>query len=110
MSNLNKLFPKLIFWKEAEKDWNKLDGSQKKFIAKGLQRIEENGADIGEELGNKRNINLSGYRKLKFRSNGLRIVYKIVDNVIEVAEIIVIGSRADDEVYETAQKRISRKQ
>lgn len=109
MSQLNHLFPKLYFWKEAEKDWHKLDGSQKKFIAKGLLRIQENGANIGEELGNKRNSNLCGYRKLKFKANGLRIVYKIVDNVIEVAEIIVIGNRADAEVYDTTQKRILKK-
>ena len=97
MSQLNHLFPKLYFWKEAEKDWHKLDGSQKKFIAKGLLRIQENGANIGE------------YRKLKCKANGLRIVYKIVDNVIEVAEIIVIGNRADAEVYDTAKKRILKK-
>ena len=59
MSQLNHLFPKLYFWKEAEKDWHKLDGSQKKFIAKGLLRIQENGANIGEELGNKKNSNFS---------------------------------------------------
>lgn len=40
-------FPKLLFWEEAKKEWLNLDGHQKKFVSKALQRIEENSAEIG---------------------------------------------------------------
>lgn len=99
-------FPNLIFWEEAKVEWFNLDGHQKKFVSKALQRIEENGADIGDALGKKRNIDLTGYRKVKLRKLGIRIVYRVVDSTIEVTEIIAIGDRKDEEVYREAFARI----
>lgn len=109
MSLENDLFPKLQFWEEAKKDWAALDGHQKKFVSKALQRIEENAAHIGEALSKKRNIDLTGYRKVKLKAVGIRIVYKVLNDKIEVAEIIAIGNRADEEVYKEALERINKK-
>lgn len=109
MSNANELFPKLDFWEDAEHDWANLDGHQKKYVSKALQRIEVNGANIGEPLNKKRNIDLTGYRKVKLKSLGIRIVYGMLNGKIEVAEIVVIGNRADEEVYKEAFRRIQLK-
>lgn len=110
MSGERFLFPILDFWEDAIKDWNALDGHQKKFVAKALQKVEENAANIGEALSKKRNIDLTGFRKVKLKSIGIRIVYKVLNDKVEVAEIITIGNRADEEVYKEAFERIDNKQ
>lgn len=102
-------FPDLLFWDEAIKEWHNLDGHQKKFVSKALQRISESGATIGEALGSKHSIDLTGFRKVKLRKLGIRIVYKVGMTHIEITEIIAIGSRADEEVYQDAYERIIKK-
>lgn len=109
MKNDNQMFSKLIFWDEAKNEWDKLEGHQRKFVMKALQRIEENGPNIGDPLGNKRNVDLSGYRKVKLLKIGVRIVYKIVNDEIEVTEIVAIDHRDDEEVYKIAFDRIKKR-
>lgn len=104
----NDLFPRLDFWEDAKTDWASLDGHQKKFVTKALQRIEVNANNIGEALSKKRQIDLTGYRKVKLKAVGIRIVYKVLNDKIEVAEIVAIGNRADEEVYKEAFERISK--
>ena len=95
---------------EALEDLRKLDGSQRILIRKAIQKVSgnplpETEGGYGKLLGNKSNTNLSGFLKIKLRGADLRIVYKLIcqgDSIL----IIVIGAREDDEVYETAQRRI----
>ena len=42
--------------------------------------------------------------KIKLRDAGIRIVYKLIRTETEML-VVVIGARADNEVYEIAQKR-----
>lgn len=99
----------LNFFEEAKQDYNSLDGSQKIVVVKALQRIEKNGQNLGEPLRNTNTTSLSGYRKVKLKSNGIRIVYSITNSNVEITEIVAIGNRSDSEVYEEAQKRITKK-
>ncbi len=95
---------------EALEDLRKLDGSQKILIRKAIQKVcrnplPETEGGYGKVLGNKNNTNLSGFLKIKLRGAGLRIVYQLIrrgDHML----VVVIGVRADDEVYEIAQKRV----
>lgn len=50
---------------------------------------------------------LAGLLKIKLRGQGLRIVYRLLRTEKRMV-IIVIGIRADDLVYQTAQGRISK--
>ena len=59
----------------------------------------------GKPLGNKNGNDLTGFLKVKLKSAGLRVVYKVVKQNDKML-IIVIGARADEEVYGIAQKRI----
>lgn len=100
---------KLVYLPEAEKDFISLDGSQRILVRKALKKVQQNPlpADefgYGKPLGNKMGSNLSGFLKVKIRSAGLRIVYKLIRTETSTL-IIVIGARADDEVYEIAEKR-----
>lgn len=97
---------------EALDDLRKLDGSQKILIRKAIQKVSQNPlpeteGGYGKFLGNHKNSHLAGFLKIKLRSAGLRIVYRLIRQDKHML-IIVIGIREDDEVYETAQKRISK--
>ena len=58
----------------------------------------------GKPLGNKRGNNLSGFLKIKLKSLGIRVVYKLI-KIDGQMLVVVIGARADDEVYDTAKRR-----
>lgn len=89
--------------KEAEKDYQKLDKTQQVLVTKGLNKIQALGLEAGQPLKG----NLKFCRKIKMRKAGLRIVFKEADGEIEVIEIVVIGKRADSEVYKLAKKRLN---
>jgi mRNA interferase RelE/StbE len=96
------------FLKEAQEDYERLDGSQKKWVAAAVHRLEERGGEIGEALGKSASADLRGYKKLKNNQNGLRIIFREnTSGQLEIIEIIVIGKREDFEVYRTAGKRIA---
>ena len=59
----------------------------------------------GKPLRNQNSSELAGLLKIKIKNVGIRIVYKLIrqDDVIL---IIIIGARADSEVYKEAEKRL----
>lgn len=96
---------------EAEKNLKDLDGSQRILVLKAIKKVQQNPLSqaeggYGKPLGNKSGNDLSGFLKVKLKAAGLRIVYKTV-TVNDTMLIIVIGARADDEVYDIAKKRIT---
>lgn len=101
---------KLSFIKQAAEDYKALDGSQRKVVNKAIKRILINPlpnteGGYGKPLGNQSNSSLAGLMKIKLKSSGFRIVYKLEkheDNVL----IIIIGARADSKVYKEAEKRM----
>ncbi len=88
--------------KEAQDDFNRLDGSVKKRVLKQLIKLEQN-PKYGDPLGNKAGINLDGYFKLYADKKRIRIIYEEIDHIIK---IIAIDKREDMEVYRMALKRI----
>jgi len=102
------------FLKEATEDFNRLDGSQQKIVTKALLRISQNPlpaneGGYGKALGNHTANKLSGLLKIKLKAHGLRIVYQLV-RVKRQMVVIVIGIRADEQVYSEAQTRVNRLQ
>lgn len=102
----------LEFLPEAEKDLKDLDGSQRSFVWKAIKKVQQNPLPVDEQgygnpLGNHSGKNLAGLLKIKLRSAGLRVVYQLRRTESSMV-IIVIGVRADEEVYELAQKRASK--
>lgn len=95
---------------EAKKDLKNLDGSQRVLVLKAIRKVQTNPlpqseGGYGKSLGNKNGNDLSGFLKVKLKSAGLRIVYKTVKTDDKMI-VIVIGARADEEVYNIANKRI----
>ena len=87
----------------AKSDYEKLDGSQKQLILKGIKRISERGMQAGEPLRD----DLKGCNKIKLKKQGLRIVFLEVECRMEVIQFIAIGKRDKSQVYKDAIKRIT---
>ncbi len=92
------------YHEEVENDFKKLGHSTTLLVLKKIKKIAQNPI-IGDELGNKTNINLSGFRKVYVDNKRVRIVYQIIDEKIEVF-IIAVGKRDDLEVYRNSANRI----
>ena len=95
----------------AYEELRQLDGSVKIMVLKGIQKVSENPkpqneGGYGKPLGNQNGNNLKGLLKIKFLRIGVRVVYKLIENM-ETREmyILVISLRADNEVYDIAGKR-----
>lgn len=97
------------FLPEAQKDFDALAGNQRLLVAKAIKKVQQNPVSTyeggyGKPLGSKGGTDLSGLFKIKLKAAGLRIVYKLIRTETEML-IVVIGARADDEVYQIAEKR-----
>jgi len=94
------------FHPEAEKELAKLNRSVQLLFAKTLKKILKS-PELGLDLGNKNNLNLSGLKKMYFDHKRYRIVYQILEEEI-VIHLIAIGKRDKMEVYEKASERIEK--
>lgn len=95
----------------ALEELNKLDGSVRKIVLKGIIKVSTNPkpqseGGYGKPLGNKGGNDLTGLLKIKYRDIGIRVVYKLMeDEKTHNMYILVISARADNEVYDLAGKR-----
>ena len=91
---------KLNFLEKAKKDIKKLDKSVQVQIIKKLEKIS-----INPEIWDNLSWNLSWLKKVYVNNKKIRIVYKIIDDKIEIL-IIVIWKRENKRVYKDAFSRI----
>ena len=101
-----------IILPEAKRDLSKLDGSQLKQVRKAIDKVCQNPlpaneGGYGKPLGNKGGRNLTGLLKIKLKQSGIRIVYRLVRQDDKMV-IVVVGMRADEEVYDEAWERVQR--
>lgn len=97
------------FIPEAIQDYNKLDGSIRKDVNKKIDELGSN-PFLGHKLGNKYNIDLTGFYKIYVHSKKYRIVYRLFDEKdIEIIEIWGIGKREKEEIYRIIGKRLQKK-
>lgn len=97
----------LKFHSEAQKEFLELDNGVRERVAKQLVKISIS-PELGEKLGNRSGIDLSGYRKMYAEKKKIRIVYEVVEEEILI-HIMAIGERDDMAVYKTALKRLKEK-
>ena len=102
---------KILYHPLAKEEIEKLDGSVRKIVLKGIIRVSKNPlpknkGGYGKPLGNKAGNDLTGLLKIKFLDIGIRLVYKLIeDEKTHEMYILVISARADNEVYNLARKR-----
>jgi mRNA interferase RelE/StbE len=102
----------ISFLPEAVKDLKNLGGNQRILTLKAIRKVQTNPlpsseGGYGKPLGNKRGSDLTGFLKIKLRDAGIRVVYKLVRTETQML-VIVIGARTDDEMYDTADRRIKK--
>ncbi|GBR75477.1 toxin ParE [Candidatus Termititenax persephonae] len=94
------------FIPEAVQDYQSLDGSVKKQVNVKIDKLKEN-PYLGELLGNKNDLVLSGFYKIYVAKKTYRIVYRLTkEGQIEIIEIWGIGRRDKLEIYKMVSKRI----
>ena len=97
---------------EANQDLKNLDGSQRLLVLKAIKKVQQNPISIyeggyGKPLGNKNGSDLSGFLKVKLKSAGLRVVYKVVrqDDKMLIIVIVFLLPRNDQKLlYLTVTK------
>lgn len=94
------------FLPEAAREFDALDGSLKKLAAQQIDKLTER-PELGELLGKRMGIDLSGYRKMYFGKKGYRIVYEIQRQRLVIL-IIGIGKRERAEIYRAVAQRLRR--
>lgn len=88
--------------KTAEKEYLSLDGSVRAMVDKGITRLALRADEIGKPLAGLH----TGCRELKFRTDGISVIYRIRDGRVEVVQIIAIGSRDKGKVFDLAARRL----
>lgn len=97
---------KIFFIPEAQNDYEDLDNSVKKIVNKKIDNLAENPL-LGLPLGNKDNVNLTGFYKIYVVKKTVRIVYRFLPNSdIEIVEIWGIAKRDKMKIYKMIGDRI----
>lgn len=88
----------------AVEDFEALDGSIQRQALKQFEKLKRS-RELGEELGHRMGVDLTGYRALHFYKNQYRIIYRILKKQREV-EIWGIGMRESGKIYRMVGERI----
>ncbi len=99
----------VVFLPEAWKDLERLDDAVKRHVDKAIAKIATNPlprylGGYGDPLSNLNDARLAGLCKVKLKKDGIRIVYKTIEQDGQIT-VIIIGARADNEVYREADRR-----
>ncbi len=89
---------------KIEDDLKELDHSLRLQVFKKLKQIQKS-PELGLPLGNKNNMDLTGFRKVYVAKKKVRIVYEIKNDILCIYTI-AIGKRDDMEVYKKASDRL----
>ncbi|WP_416044927.1 type II toxin-antitoxin system RelE family toxin (plasmid) [Clostridium tyrobutyricum] len=99
----NKRF-EVIFAAGAIKEYKKLDNSILGIVNKAIDDLEFRADEVGKPLKG----NLYGCKEKKLRNEGIRIIFRIVDNrvnILRIVYILAIQKRERDTVFKIATKR-----
>lgn len=90
----------LDFFKDAKKEWDRLDKSVRaQFRKKLAQRL------ANPHVPSARLSGMANCYKIKLRSAGYRLIYQVEDETITVV-VVAIGKRERNEAYEEAKRRL----
>lgn len=96
----------ISFHPEAKDDLKYFNYSVQLLILKQIKKLSQS-PELGDALGNKYGLNLTGLRKMYVNKKQVRIVYQIFESKVEVL-IIGIGKRESNIIYEIVKNRIEK--
>ncbi|HTF96590.1 MAG TPA: type II toxin-antitoxin system RelE/ParE family toxin [Cellvibrio sp.] len=91
---------KLFFDDEALKEWKKLQPQIKEQFKTKLRERMQNPRVPKDKLRDMKDV-----YKIKLRSAGYRLAYRVNDKKIEIV-VIAVGKRENNSIYETLGKRV----
>lgn len=98
-------FEKIRLIPEAAEEYKNLDGSIRVDVDKKFAKLDKN-PFLGLPLGNKANMDLTGFYKLYACGRSIRIVYRLLTpEKVEIIEVWGIGKRENMEVYKDVDDR-----
>lgn len=74
-----------------------------------FKKYETDSLKYSQKLFNKGGLNLEGYRKTYLANATYRIVIKVENNIAKIVEVVAVGKRENQEVYEEAFRRVFNK-
>lgn len=93
---------------EALKEYESLDNSVLDIVNNAIDDLEVRADETGKLLRNNANTKLAGCREKKLRDAGIRIVYRITNETVDVLRIVyvlTIEKRSNDFVFKVADNR-----
>jgi len=96
----------VLLIKAAQQDYDDLDGAIKKQAKIQLRKLRVS-PELGQLLGKKMGLDLTGYRCLHFYRNKYRIVYKVDEGKRRVI-VAGIGRRERAQIYDLVTRRLGR--
>jgi len=93
---------------DAAKHYKKLDNSVIPAVNKAIDELVFRADEVGKTLKNKHSTKLAGCREIKLRAIGIRIVFRITNEMVDILRIVYVLSiehRSKDLVFKVADKR-----
>ena len=90
---------RLHFIAPAEKEWRKLGATLREQFKKKLKERLETPRVAADTLSG-----LPDHYKIKLRTAGYRLVYRVADDIVTVT-VVAVGKRERGEVYENSRNR-----
>ncbi len=91
---------KLVFKRDAKKEWEDLDSTIRSIYAKKLkERLQQPRVESSRLSG------MKDCYKIKLRRAGFRLVYQVRDKEL-IVSVIAVGKRERNLVYKIASKKI----
>lgn len=93
---------------DAVREYKKLDRSVLNIVDKAIDELEFRADETGKILRNNKNTKLAGCKEKKLRDAGIRIIFKITDervDILRIVYILTIEKRSDDLVFRIAHNR-----
>ena len=94
---------RIVFHPDAAEDLKELDHRVKMLVFKQINKLTARPA-LGQDLGQKHGIDLSGYKKVYADKKRIRIIYKVIEEMVLI-RIIAVGKREGMKVYKKAGQR-----
>ncbi len=98
------------FGVEAEKEYDRLDHSVRNIVNKAIDELLFRADEVGKVLSNHNETKLHGCKEIKLRDAGVRIIYRITNELVDVLQIVyilTIEQRVRDRAFKVADKRLS---
>lgn len=93
---------------DAVKEYLKIDNSVIKIVDKAIDDLEYRADVVGTILRNNSSTKLAGCKEKKLREAGIRIVFKVTEDrvdILRIVYILTIEKRSNDSVFKIAHKR-----